>query len=185
MFRMPISDVFFIRGRGTVLTGQVEAGTLRVGDQVLIGERSLRVDGIEAFRKLLDEAHAGDNIGILFKSLAREDVRRGEVITAPVGEGDSVALAPGAEADPAMVAPSAAGTGAGSSRDARFEEVETQRTQFLSMREAGLMTEAQIDQALRGMIFAADGRQWLLKCDSASWYSSADGEQWRHDTPPS
>ncbi len=165
MFRMPISDVFFIRGRGTVLTGRVEAGTVRVGDQVRIGERSLRVDGIEAFRKLLDEAGPGENIGILFKSLEREDVQRGQVIT-----GAAV------DAPPAPV-----GVAGG---EARFGEVATQRTQFLSMRQAGLMTDSQIDQALRGMIFAAGGRQWLLKSDSDRWYSSVDGEEWRHDEPP-
>lgn len=167
---MPISDVFFIRGRGTVATGRVEAGTVRVGDEVRIGERSVRVDGIEAFRKLLDEAGAGENIGILFKSLDREDVQRGQVITA----GDESPA--GGIAAPEPTAPDG--------RDARFGEVETQRTQFLSMREAGLMSDSQIDQALRGMIFAAGGRQWLLKSDSDKWYSSVDGEEWRHDEPP-
>lgn len=170
---MPISDVFFIRGRGTVVTGQIEAGIVHVGDEVRIGERSLRVDGIEAFRKRLDQAGPGENIGILFGSLKHNDVQRGEVITGP---DDGVQ----AVADPAVGAvPVAASAGAD-----RFGEVETQRTQFLTMREAGLMTDSQIDQALRGMIFAAGGRQWLLKSDSDRWYSSVDGEEWRHDTPP-
>jgi sulfate adenylyltransferase subunit 1 (EFTu-like GTPase family) len=163
---MPISDVFFIRGRGTVVTGRIEAGIVRVGDEVRIGERSLRVDGIEAFRKRLDQAGPGENIGILFGSLKREEVQRGEVIT-------------GADDGDAGAAPAPASAGAD-----RFGEVETQRTQFLTMREAGLMTDGQIDQALRGMIFAAAGRQWLLKSDSDRWYSSVDGEEWRHDTPP-
>jgi Elongation factor Tu domain 2 len=179
VFRMPISDVFFIRGRGTVVTGRVEDGTVRVGDEVRIGDRSLRVDGIEAFRKRLDEARAGDNIGILFHALKREDVQRGEVITGADAGGEAV--------EGGLVAPGAAAPGVPaepSGRDPRFAEVAAQRAQFLSMREAGLMTEAQIDQSLRGMIFAGHGRQWLLKSASDTWYSSVDGEEWRHDTPP-
>jgi elongation factor Tu len=83
VFRMTVEDVFFIRGRGTVVTGQVEQGSVRVGDEVRVGDRrSARVDGIEAFRKLLDEAGEGDNIGLLLKALDRDDVARGDVITA-------------------------------------------------------------------------------------------------------
>ncbi len=60
MFRMTIAEVFFIRGRGSVATGKIEAGTLRVGDDVLIdGNGPVRVDGIEAFRKMLEQAAAG------------------------------------------------------------------------------------------------------------------------------
>jgi translation elongation factor EF-Tu-like GTPase len=79
---MTVEDVFHIRNRGTVTTGRVELGSLRVGDEVQIdGGPVIRVDGIEAFRKLLDEAHEGDNIGLLFKDLDRDQVKRGAVIT--------------------------------------------------------------------------------------------------------
>jgi translation elongation factor EF-Tu-like GTPase len=84
MFRMTIEDVFAIRGRGTVATGRVESGQLRVGDEVRVnGVLSVRVDGIEAFRKTLNEANVGDNIGVLFKSLERSQLDRGDVLTAP------------------------------------------------------------------------------------------------------
>jgi elongation factor Tu len=82
MFRMTVEDVFFIRGRGTVATGRVELGTLRVGDAVRINDLSVRVDGIEAFRKILDEAQTGDNVGLLFRDLDRSQINRGDVISA-------------------------------------------------------------------------------------------------------
>jgi elongation factor Tu len=82
MFRMTVEDVFFIRGRGTVATGKVESGTLRAGDDVRINDLSVRVDGIEAFRKILDEAQAGDNVGLLFTGLDRSRINRGDVISA-------------------------------------------------------------------------------------------------------
>ena len=82
MFRMTVQDVFFIRGRGVVVTGQVEEGVLQVGDEVHIGDRGpVRVDGIEAFRKIIDQAQAGDNIGVLFKGLEKGDIERGAVMT--------------------------------------------------------------------------------------------------------
>jgi translation elongation factor EF-Tu-like GTPase len=81
MFRMTVEDVFSIRGRGTVATGKVELGPLRVGDKVRINEETVRVDGIEAFRKTLDEANAGDNVGLLFGKLSKNKVQRGDVIT--------------------------------------------------------------------------------------------------------
>jgi translation elongation factor EF-Tu-like GTPase len=81
MFRMTVEDVFSIRGRGTVATGKVELGPLRVGDKVRINEETVRVDGIAAFRKTLDEANAGDNVGLLFGKLSKNKVQRGDVIT--------------------------------------------------------------------------------------------------------
>ena len=82
MFRMTVSDVFFIRGRGLVATGKVEDGPLRVGEDVSVnGGATFRVDGIEAFRKKLDEAQAGDNVGVLLKSATKEDVKSGDVLT--------------------------------------------------------------------------------------------------------
>jgi translation elongation factor EF-Tu-like GTPase len=84
MFRMTIEDVFTIRGRGTVVTGRVESGQLRVGDEVRVNDTmAVTVDGIESFRKTLTEAGPGDNIGVLFKSLKREQLNRGDVLTAP------------------------------------------------------------------------------------------------------
>ncbi|MBE5966699.1 MAG: elongation factor Tu [Lachnospiraceae bacterium] len=87
-FLMPVEDVFTITGRGTVATGRVERGVLHMSDEVeIIGirEESKKtvVTGIEMFRKLLDEAQAGDNIGALLRGIQREDIERGQVICKP------------------------------------------------------------------------------------------------------
>ena len=86
-FAMPIEDVFSITGRGTVVTGRIEQGVLKVGDQVeIIGLRDMQsttVTGIEMFRKLLDEGRAGDNVGLLLRGIGKDDVERGQVIAAP------------------------------------------------------------------------------------------------------
>jgi elongation factor Tu len=86
-FAMPIEDVFSITGRGTVVTGRIEQGVLKVGDQVeIVGLRDLQtttVTGIEMFRKLLDEGRAGDNVGLLLRGIGKDDVERGQVVAAP------------------------------------------------------------------------------------------------------
>jgi elongation factor Tu len=86
-FSMPIEDVFSITGRGTVVTGRIELGVLKVGDQVeIVGLRELQkttVTGIEMFRKLLDQGQAGDNVGLLLRGIGKDDVERGQVIAAP------------------------------------------------------------------------------------------------------
>jgi elongation factor Tu len=86
-FAMPIEDVFSITGRGTVVTGRIEQGVLKVGDQVeIVGLRDLQTTtctGIEMFRKLLDEGRAGDNVGLLLRGIGKDDVERGQVIAAP------------------------------------------------------------------------------------------------------
>jgi len=86
-FLMPIEDVFSISGRGTVVTGRIETGIALVGDEVeVVGLRDTQkstVTGIEMFRKLLDEAKAGDNAGVLLRGLKREDVERGQVLAKP------------------------------------------------------------------------------------------------------
>ena len=86
-FLMPIEDVFSITGRGTVVTGRVEQGMLNVGDAVeIVGLRELQnttVTGVEMFRKLLDEAQAGDNVGLLLRGIDKEDVERGQVVADP------------------------------------------------------------------------------------------------------
>lgn len=86
-FLMPIEDVFTISGRGTVVTGRVERGTVKMGDNVeIVGlkpNQSTTVTGIEMFRKLLDEAHAGDNAGILIRGIERSQVERGQVLCKP------------------------------------------------------------------------------------------------------
>ena len=86
-FLMPIEDVFSISGRGTVVTGRVERGIVKVGDVVeIVGIRpttSTTVTGVEMFRKLLDQGQAGDNIGALLRGIKREDVERGQVLAAP------------------------------------------------------------------------------------------------------
>jgi len=86
-FLMPIEDVFSITGRGTVVTGRVEQGKLTTGTEVeIVGLRELRkttVTGVEMFRKLLDDARAGDNVGLLLRGVAKDEVERGQVIAAP------------------------------------------------------------------------------------------------------
>jgi elongation factor Tu len=86
-FLMPIEDVFSISGRGTVVTGRVERGIIRVGDAVeIVGIRATLktvCTGVEMFRKLLDEGQAGDNIGVLLRGTKREDVERGQVVAIP------------------------------------------------------------------------------------------------------
>ncbi|MFP3920340.1 MAG: elongation factor Tu [Dichotomicrobium sp.] len=86
-FLMPIEDVFSISGRGTVVTGRVERGVIKVGDEVeIVGIKDTRkttVTGVEMFRKLLDQGEAGDNIGALIRGIAREDVERGQVLCKP------------------------------------------------------------------------------------------------------
>jgi elongation factor Tu len=86
-FLMPIEDVFSISGRGTVVTGRVEAGIIKVGETVeIVGIRdtvATTVTGVEMFRKLLDEGRAGENCGILLRGTKREDVQRGQVLAKP------------------------------------------------------------------------------------------------------
>src|SRR5690348_461958 len=84
---MPIEDVFSISGRGTVVTGRVERGIVKVGDEIeIVGLRATTktvVTGVEMFRKLLDSGEAGDNIGALLRGTKREEVERGQVLAAP------------------------------------------------------------------------------------------------------
>ncbi|MFG1285309.1 elongation factor Tu, partial [Xanthobacter autotrophicus] len=86
-FLMPIEDVFSISGRGTVVTGRVERGIIKVGEEVeIVGIRPTQkttVTGVEMFRKLLDQGQAGDNVGILVRGTKREDVERGQVVCKP------------------------------------------------------------------------------------------------------
>jgi len=86
-FLMPVEDVFSISGRGTVVTGRVERGKVKVGEEVeIVGFRDTSktvVTGVEMFRKILDEGQAGDNIGVLLRGLKREDIERGQVLAKP------------------------------------------------------------------------------------------------------
>jgi len=86
-FLMPIEDVFSMSGRGTVVTGRVETGIVKVGDEVeIVGLKDTKkttVTGVEMFRKLLDQGQAGDNIGALIRGVGREDVERGQVLCKP------------------------------------------------------------------------------------------------------
>jgi len=86
-FLMPIEDVFSISGRGTVVTGRVESGIIKVGEEIeIVGIRDTTkttVTGVEMFRKLLDQGEAGDNVGILLRGTARDDVERGQVLAKP------------------------------------------------------------------------------------------------------
>jgi elongation factor Tu len=86
-FLMPVEDVFSISGRGTVVTGRIERGIIKVGDEVeVVGIRDTQkttVTGVEMFRKLLDQGQAGDNAGLLLRGLKRDDVERGQVLAKP------------------------------------------------------------------------------------------------------
>ncbi|MEX0594522.1 MAG: elongation factor Tu [Patescibacteria group bacterium] len=86
-FLMPVEDVFSIKGRGTVVTGRIERGTVKVGEEVeLVGIRATQkttVTGVEMFRKQLDSGQAGDNVGLLVRGLERTDVERGQVMAKP------------------------------------------------------------------------------------------------------
>ena len=86
-FLMPVEDVFSISGRGTVVTGRVERGVVKVGEEIeIVGIRDTQkttCTGVEMFRKLLDQGEAGDNIGALLRGVGREDVQRGQVLAAP------------------------------------------------------------------------------------------------------
>ncbi len=86
-FLMPIEDVFTISGRGTVVTGRIEQGIVKTGEEIeIVGIRETQkkvVTGVEMFRKILDEGQAGDNVGVLLRGTDREDVERGQVLTKP------------------------------------------------------------------------------------------------------
>jgi elongation factor Tu len=87
-FMMPIEDVFSISGRGTVVTGRVERGIVKVSEEIEIvgireGSTKTTVTGVEMFRKLLDEGRAGENVGLLLRGIKREDVERGQVVCKP------------------------------------------------------------------------------------------------------
>jgi elongation factor Tu len=86
-FLMPVEDVFTISGRGTVVTGRVERGIIKVGEEVeIVGFKNTQktvATGVEMFRKLLDEGRAGDNIGVLLRGTKREEVERGQVLAKP------------------------------------------------------------------------------------------------------
>ena len=86
-FLMPVEDVFSISGRGTVVTGRVERGIVRVGEEIeIVGLKATQktvCTGVEMFRKLLDEGQAGDNIGVLLRGTKREEVERGQVLAKP------------------------------------------------------------------------------------------------------
>jgi elongation factor Tu len=86
-FLMPIEDIFSIQGRGTVVTGRIEQGICKVGEEMeIVGFKDTRktvVTGVEMFKKLLDEARAGDNVGLLLRGIEKDDVERGQVIAKP------------------------------------------------------------------------------------------------------
>jgi elongation factor Tu len=86
-FLMPIEDIFSIQGRGTVVTGRIEQGICKVGEEMeIVGFRDTRktvVTGVEMFKKLLDEGRAGDNVGLLLRGIEKDDVERGQVISKP------------------------------------------------------------------------------------------------------
>ena len=86
-FLMPVEDVFSISGRGTVVTGRIERGVIKVGEEVEIvglrGTQKTTITGVEMFRKLLDQGQAGDNVGLLLRGTKKDDVERGQVLAKP------------------------------------------------------------------------------------------------------
>ncbi|NCO12073.1 MAG: elongation factor Tu [Candidatus Pacebacteria bacterium CG_4_10_14_3_um_filter_34_15] len=86
-FLMPVEDVFSIKGRGTVVTGRIESGIVKIGDEVEIAgikdTKKSTVTGVEMFRKMLDQGEAGDNVGILLRGVGKDDVERGQVLAKP------------------------------------------------------------------------------------------------------
>ena len=86
-FLMPVEDVFSISGRGTVVTGRIERGVIKVGEEIeIVGIRDTQkttVTGVEMFRKLLDQGQAGDNVGVLLRGTKRDEVERGQVLCKP------------------------------------------------------------------------------------------------------
>lgn len=120
MFRLTVADVFVLKGRGLVATGRVESGTIRVGDEVTVdGGRAVRVKAIEAFRRVMEEASAGDMVGLLLDGVQQGEVASGTVLSA----GDDQAHAP--------------------------VDLASRRTELERMRDAGLMTDEQIETDLR------------------------------------
>ena len=95
MFKMTVEEVFAIRNRGVVATGRVESGTVRVGDTVHInGGPGVTVTAIEMFRKQLDEANVGENVGVLMKGIERNQLNRGDVLTSTSSSSSSYYEAP-------------------------------------------------------------------------------------------
>src|SRR5204862_567662 len=86
-FLMPVEDVFSISGRGTVVTGRIERGKIKVGEEIeIVGIKptvKTTITGVEMFRKLLDEGEAGDNVGCLLRGTKREEIERGQVLAKP------------------------------------------------------------------------------------------------------
>jgi elongation factor Tu len=86
-FLMPVEDVFGIKGRGTVVTGRIERGIVKTGEEIeiigIVETRKTTVTGVEMFKKLLDEGQAGDNVGCLLRGIERDDVQRGQVLAKP------------------------------------------------------------------------------------------------------
>src|SRR5256885_17036855 len=84
---MPIEDVYSISGRGTVVTGRIERGRVKVGEEIeIVGFKPTEkkvVTGVEMFRKILDQGEAGDNVGVLLRGVGKEDVERGQVLAKP------------------------------------------------------------------------------------------------------
>ena len=85
VFRMTVQDVFSIKGRGTVVTGRIESGTITVGDEIRIqGKSSSKttvVTGVEVHHKVVKQVQTGDNVGVLLKDISKEDVQQGDILT--------------------------------------------------------------------------------------------------------
>jgi hypothetical protein len=179
-FELTITDVFQIRGRGTVVTGRVARGTVRVGDAIDVhpaggAVRVGRIDGIERFREVLDEANAGDNVGLLLSGDAAEGVRAGEIVTSRD--------APSRTTDGSSPGRPPASASRGQHRDSRFDRVEAEYRRLRDDLERGAIGPKDLDVALDRAVFELGGRYWMIGANSGRWYGS-EGGRWVEAEPP-
>jgi hypothetical protein len=178
-FELAITDVFVIRGRGTVVTGRVAGGTIRVGDPIEVhgggAMRSGLVDGIERFRQVLDEANAGDNVGLLLSGEAADGVKAGEVVTSRRAQPNATA----APLPSRLPAPPPAGA----RRDQRFDLAEAEYHRLRDQLDRGAIGPKDLDAGLERAAFELAGRYWMIGANSGLWYAS-EGGRWVETEPP-
>jgi hypothetical protein len=187
-FELSITDVFFIRGRGTVVTGRVARGVVRTGDLIQVhgpsGVRSGTVDGIETFRQVLDEATAGEDIGLRLGGDAANGVAVGDVVSSP---GAKSAVPPQApepvRARSARVSAPSPPLSAASRRDPRFDEAEAEYRRLRDQLDHGAIGPQDLDAALNRIVFDLGGRYWMIGANSGRWYVS-EGDRWVEADPP-
>lgn len=169
-FVMTIKDIFSIP-RGPVVTGTVEQGIVRTGQQIEITgggiTRRAVVKIVELFRKVLTEAHAGQNVGLLLEGVRREDLAVGQMMRTATA---SAAPRPAA----GSVAPVA---------DPRFGRAEAEYARLRQAFDDGTLTADAFEGALSKLTFEYGGRYWMIGANTGQWYAS-QGDQWVTATPP-